>query len=360
MSEMEYLSTVWQSLRWLRSVGAVLLFGVCFNLAGCSAVGHRPEPAKPRLAATPPLAAPSPARIQETTLQAHALQLQDLSVHEEQGQSTLSIKFSRPVNEFRHFSLSQPARIVVDVFGTAKQPAHPEVFRLDTHWLSTLRVGSITGGLRITFDVAAATVPNYAVTTEDGGIRVVVGPVAPDLTAKKASMLVQGGKRTGVTGPDRASAATGQTNPNRLLAEEALAQEKRYTGQKISLDFKDADIRNVFRLLAEVSGLNIVVTSDVAQKVTVRLTEVPWDQALDLLIETHGLAKEQIGNIVRISTAAALKAERDALAAAQKARTQRQPLQTTYLPFNYPKVRELEPKVKVLLSKRPEDALVVD
>ena len=85
--------------------------------------------------------------------------------------------------------------------------------------------------------------------------------------------------------------------------EDRSSSEKTYTGQKISLDFKDADIKNVFRLLAEVSGLNIVVTSDVNRRVTVRLVEVPWDQAMDLIIITNGLDKEQIGNVVRISTA---------------------------------------------------------
>jgi type IV pilus assembly protein PilQ len=103
-----------------------------------------------------------------------------------------------------------------------------------------------------------------------------------------------------------------------------------------------------------------VVTTDVTQKVTVRLTEVPWDQALDVLIETHGLGKEQVGNVVRISTAAVLKAERDALVAAQKARQDLEPLQTTYLTVNYAKVKELEPKVKTLLSNRPDAALVTD
>ena len=124
--------------------------------------------------------------------------------------------------------------------------------------------------------------------------------------------------------------------------EDRASIDKNYTGQKISLDFKDADIKNVFRLLAEVSGLNIIVTADVNRRVTLRLLEVPWDQAMDLIISTNGLDKEQIGNVVRISTAGTLKAERSDLLAAKKAREDFEPMQTVYFNLNYAKAKELE------------------
>ena len=129
--------------------------------------------------------------------------------------------------------------------------------------------------------------------------------------------------------------------------------EKTYTGQRLWLDFKDADIKNVFRLLAEVSGLNIVVTNDVNRKVTLRLVDVPWDQALDLLIDTNGLGKEQIGNVVRVSTATQLKTERDALAAAKKSEETLEPMHTVYFNVNYAKVKDIEPKVKTLVTNGP-------
>ena len=79
------------------------------------------------------------------------------------------------------------------------------------------------------------------------------------------------------------------------LKEETAVEGRKYVGQKLSLDFKDADIKNVFRLLAEVSGRNIVVTDDVNRKVTLRLVEVPWDQAMDLIITTNGLGRTRWG-----------------------------------------------------------------
>ncbi len=141
---------------------------------------------------------------------------------------------------------------------------------------------------------------------------------------------------------------------------ENIPEEKKYTGQKLSFDFKDADIKNILRLLAEISGLNIVVTADVNRKVTLRLVEVPWDQALDLLINTNGLGKEQIGNVVRISTAGTLKTERDAVVAARKSEENLEPLLTVYFNVNYAKAKDLEAKIKTLLSKRPDASLVVD
>ena len=88
------------------------------------------------------------------------------------------------------------------------------------------------------------------------------------------------------------------------------------------------------------------------RKVTVRLVDVPWDQAMDLLIDTNGLGKEQVGNVVRISTAGTLRTERDALAAAKKAEENLQPLETAYFTVNYAKVKELVDKIKPVLSPR--------
>ena len=75
-----------------------------------------------------------------------------------------------------------------------------------------------------------------------------------------------------------------------------------YSGRKISLDFKDADIQNVLRLIAEVSGKNIVISDAVAGKVTIRLLNVPWDMALDVILKTYALDREDLAdNIIRVA-----------------------------------------------------------
>jgi type IV pilus assembly protein PilQ len=83
----------------------------------------------------------------------------------------------------------------------------------------------------------------------------------------------------------------------------------RYRGQKISLDFKDADIHNILRLIGEVSNLNIITSDDVKGKITIRLMSVPWDQALDVILSTKNLIKMEEGNIIRIVTVDTVRKE---------------------------------------------------
>ena len=93
--------------------------------------------------------------------------------------------------------------------------------------------------------------------------------------------------------------------------------ERVYTGELITLDFKDGDIQDIFRLFADISGLNIVVQPGVAGRVTLVLTEVPWDQALELILKTHKLGYVVEGNVVRIAPMSELadeEAERRRLA----------------------------------------------
>ncbi|MGW8284417.1 MAG: AMIN domain-containing protein, partial [Candidatus Deferrimicrobiaceae bacterium] len=88
-----------------------------------------------------------------------------------------------------------------------------------------------------------------------------------------------------------------------------VESRKKYVGQRISLDFKDADLANVFRIIAEVSNLNIITTDEVKGRVSVRLINVPWDQALDIVLKSKALGATQEGNILRIAPLASLRAE---------------------------------------------------
>jgi type IV pilus secretin PilQ/predicted competence protein len=87
------------------------------------------------------------------------------------------------------------------------------------------------------------------------------------------------------------------------------APQKVYTGHPINLDFKDGDLQDIFRLFADISGLNVVVNPGVSGKVTLKLTEVPWDQALDLILKTNGLGYTLDDNVIRIARLADLQKE---------------------------------------------------
>ena len=87
------------------------------------------------------------------------------------------------------------------------------------------------------------------------------------------------------------------------------AGEKAYTGHPISLDFKDGDLQDIFRLFADISGMNVVVNPGVSGKVTLKLNEVPWDQALDLILKANGLGYTVEGNVIRIARLTDLQKE---------------------------------------------------
>ncbi len=117
------------------------------------------------------------------------------------------------------------------------------------------------------------------------------------------------------------------------------AERKAYYGQPISLDLKEADINNVIRLLADVSNLNIVATDDVEGTITLRLFDVPWDQALDIVLQVQSLESVRQGNVVRISTIKRLREEREEIAKAQAAARQIEPLEVAYLRVHYHKAK---------------------
>jgi len=336
------------------------LSAACLGIAlapamfGCTPAAMNGDMKNPAAVAQTPAASTSQ---QATGLQNESGKVQDLSVREESGQTILTIKLAKGIAQYRHFPLPQPTRILLDVFNDAR-PSETETYRIASTLVSHLKVSSGDGYTRMTLEIMAGAVPPYVVTPEDGGVKIVIGSADSKIAGKRSFDLVKGGKqvdqRVTEAGITALAAEAGGT------ARGEARGPKSYTGQKLSLDFKDADIKNVFRLLAEVSGLNIVVTNDVNRKVTLRLVDVPWDQALDLLIDTNGLGKEQMGNVVRISTAGQLKTERDALFAAKKSEETLEPLHTVYFNINYAKAKDLEPKIKTLLSKRPDASLVTD
>ena len=290
-----------------------------------------------------------PKPIKEATLE-DVFKVQDIRVVESSGQTTIYAKFSEPVTQYRHFTLSGPPRIVLDVFGDVKRRAQLENFDIDTRLISNLRISFSEGYLRVVAEATDVAVPAYVIEPESGGLKMIIGPINRAATAKKDLQLVKDGRRT----DSRTAAVRPSVSESPEAQQEPLPAKKvkEYTGQRISLDFKDADIKNVFRLLAEISNLNIVVTDDVDRKVTVRLVDVPWDQAMDILLHTNGLGSEQVGNVVRISTVGRLRAERDAIKAARDSEEQLEPLQSSYVNINYAKVEELEGKVKSVLSGR--------
>ncbi|MGA9852898.1 MAG: type IV pilus secretin PilQ [Gammaproteobacteria bacterium] len=125
-----------------------------------------------------------------------------------------------------------------------------------------------------------------------------------------------------------------------------VAQQKQYTGQKISLNFQNIDIRAVLQILADASGKNIVVSDSVNGNITLRLQDVPWDQALDIIMKTKGLASRTYGNTLIIGTAQDIAAQEQAEFAAQQSLQQSAPLQSAFIQVNYAKASDIADLIK--------------
>jgi type IV pilus assembly protein PilQ len=142
------------------------------------------------------------------------------------------------------------------------------------------------------------------------------------------------------------------SDPLDTLREGGLVAGKVYTGRRISLDFKDVDIDDVLRLIAEVSDLNIIAGDEVQGEVTIRLVDVPWDQALDVILLTKGLGFVRVGNVLRIAPSELLKTEEEARLQERRAKEKLEDLVVKLQPVNYASVKEVEKMVKRLLTPR--------
>src|SRR5207249_2242402 len=115
----------------------------------------------------------------------------------------------------------------------------------------------------------------------------------------------------------------------------------KYTGERISLNFQNVDVRALLQIIADVAGVNMVVSDSVKGDVAMRLQNVPWDQALDIILTTKGLGKEQEGNVILVAPASEIAAREKAALEAQAAKVVLEPLRTEVIQVNYAKASEI-------------------
>ena len=118
--------------------------------------------------------------------------------------------------------------------------------------------------------------------------------------------------------------------------------EEVYTGQKLSLNFQDIDVRSVLQLIADFTNLNLVASDSVNGRITLRLQNVPWDQALDIILKTKGLDKRRTGNVIMVAPAVEIAAREKLEAQAVQQVEQLAPLQTEYIQLSYAKATDIQ------------------
>jgi type IV pilus secretin PilQ/predicted competence protein len=148
------------------------------------------------------------------------------------------------------------------------------------------------------------------------------------------------------------AATTLATSAAQAPAAATPAPAGKYTGEPISVNLKDVDLKDFFRLIHEISGLNVVLDPAVKGSLTIVLDEVPWDQALDIVMQNNSLDKQLNGNVLRIATRATLKNEAETQRDLEKAQAEAIAPVTVTRVLSYAKAASMAPTLKKFLSSR--------
>jgi type IV pilus assembly protein PilQ len=132
----------------------------------------------------------------------------------------------------------------------------------------------------------------------------------------------------------------------------AFGKKQKWRGERIDIELQDAPIKDVLLLFSDIGRVNIIAGDGVDGTVTMRLTAVPWDQALDIILRSLGLGMVQEGNVVRVATTDALEKERKEAIERANAQVQLKPLETRLVPLSYSTTDEMIPKVQSVMSSR--------
>ena len=168
------------------------------------------------------------------------------------------------------------------------------------------------------------------------------------VTLPAATFLAQAQPQAQTTSPARKAGEDESPATKRA----GLTAKKRYTGRRIDLDFKGADIHNILRLLADVGQMNIVTSDEVRGEVTIKMRDVPWDQALDVVLRAKGLGSVREGNLVRVAPLSVLEKELEQEIARQKQMAEVLPTETRLIGVSYAHASSLQDKARDLLSPR--------
>ncbi len=151
--------------------------------------------------------------------------------------------------------------------------------------------------------------------------------------------------------PTSASSARDQLLSSSNL-DEFLTQNQKFYGKKISLEVTEMDIREVFKILMDESGVNMVLSDEVKGTISLKLREVPWDQALVVIMRTKKLGYTRQGSVIRVAALSDLRAEEDDASKVALQRKNNAPLKVKLIPISYAKIDELAKNVQTVLSEK--------
>ncbi len=312
-----------------------------------TAVAVKAAPTAPSVAAKPVLAAPiaavgqpKPAETHSIAVAAKFVPVRAVDLRTDEGKTEVLIALEDAVR----FDVSRPSATtaVLTLHGAAlpdRLERNLDASKLGgpVAQLASYRAAEVAGDVKVIATVAKGT--------------------TDDLTAQKGLLLWKFG------GPKALAQVMQATQPApqaAAMASEAKGAQQlgnvydasQYTGRKVDFNVKDIDIKNLLGAIAEISKKNIILTDDVHGSITIKLRNVPWDQALDIILKSKGLGREDIGNIIRVAPIQTLRQEKKEEAEAYKNRLATEPLKVRLIPVNYAKAGELLPQLKDALTDR--------
>jgi type IV pilus assembly protein PilQ len=294
--------------------------------------------------------------------------------HEGEGaQLTITVRADGAL-QYQDFFLGNPDRLVIDFKDVvSRAPVRgmdiqqgpvrrvriaqfsavaPKVARLvlDLQERAPYRIVEAADGVKIAFgDGGATPAPAPLAAMRPEPTEPAPGPISPPAAAPAPALPV----------PILPEPAPEPAPVQEIVSKEAFEakvvgpEEKKFTGDPVNLDFKEGDILDIFRLFSDISGLNIVVNPGVTGKVTLKLNQVPWDQALDLILRANGLGYTREDNVIRIAKLSDLQREEEERRKLKENQALAGDLQVWRKSLSYAKAGDLEATVrKVSLSPR--------
>ena len=195
-------------------------------------------------------------------------------------------------------------------------------------------------------DATAPASPARAVAAASKFVERPGGNLLPVASRAMAAQAAPAGAQTGTASEPAVNMAAEQKKQSQAAA------GPKYTGEPISVNLKDVDLKDFFRLIHEISGLNVVLDPDVKGTLTIVLDDVPWDQALDIVLKNNSLARQLDGNVLRVASLETLRKEAEARRAQQEAESLAVEKVTVTRFLSYAHSKDIVPTVKKFLSQR--------
>jgi type IV pilus assembly protein PilQ len=268
----------------------------------------RPTVFEPR--AGEPARSDKPYVLAPKTSGVRATKILGVTPSDEDGQLAVTIRADGAL-KYQDFFLGNPDRLVVDFKDVTSRAPYKADVQKDP--VRMVRLGQFSAAspkvARLVLDLTSR--KPYRILEAGDGVKIVFGEGRTPVQAPLAALKAEPEPATEITAPAVPRGIAPAPAPIPAIAEpqapapvvtaSGATEPKKWTGHPISLDFREGDLQDIFRLFADISGLNVVVNPGISGRVTLKLTEVPWDQALDLILKINGLGYTIEDNVLRIA-----------------------------------------------------------